>query len=283
MGAAPYILPESWSGETFNPPLPLDINTIEAAIVARLKLAVGNVVAVEHFPDKQIMHYRLTHQIGAVLVIYEGADYGEIDNTEFVAQIRTMRFGVGVVIRDLGWAYGGPPSGTSPGAYQVIEAIRQSLTGFRPNEGCDKMYPLREDFSEIDKEGGTFTYATTYATKTLAVENYVAPNFPLLVKVTAQEEGGQTTVAVPAAPMTFNGSDQIVLPYPNVSAVTVSSLSGQVYLLGIDYSLDSVNGIITRLGTGGIAAGATVNIAYSHSEIVTTIAGGGTAPTQPTN
>ena len=129
-------------------------------------------------------------ELGAVLVIYDGAEYGEIADTEYVAQLRTMRFGIGVIIRDLGWAYGGPSSGMSPGAYQVIEAIRISLTGFRPIKGCEKMYPVSEDFHEIDKEGGTFTYSTTFVTKVMAVENHVEPNFPLLVKAVAQEKGG---------------------------------------------------------------------------------------------
>ena len=62
------------------------------------------------------------------------------------------------MMRDLGWAVGGDPSGTSPGAYAIIEAIRTALTGYLI-PGCRKMYPLREKFVKRDKQGGVWIYA----------------------------------------------------------------------------------------------------------------------------
>ena len=67
------VLDSSWIGQNFSPPTPLDIATIEGAIVARLR-SVLNAVEVVHFPDDP-KNYRLTHRTGAALVVYRGATY----------------------------------------------------------------------------------------------------------------------------------------------------------------------------------------------------------------
>jgi len=95
------VLDSPYTGQTFTPPTPLDIATIEAAIVAQLAAAIGNLVEVTHFPDKPEA-YELHHRIGVAMVIYMGGDYGEILDIYNVAQERTMEFGVGLRIRDLG-------------------------------------------------------------------------------------------------------------------------------------------------------------------------------------
>src|SRR5581483_666608 len=97
------------------------------------------------------------------------------------------------------------------------------------------------------------------------------------------EEGNITSIPVPSSNYTFNGSNQIALAKQNISAVTVTSLSGLTYVVGTDYSVDNVNGIINRITTGGIPAAATVKVAYSYAEIVEAIASGGSAPTAPSN
>jgi Gp37 protein len=145
------VLDSPWGGTTFTPTAPLDIAAIETAIVAQLKAEIGNIVEVTHFPDKPEA-YELRHRIGVAMVIYTGGDYGEIMDIGNIAQERTMEFTVGLRIRDLGWAFGGPPSGTSPGAYQVLEGIRVALTGFQPSTGCTKMRPVRERFVDRDKQ-----------------------------------------------------------------------------------------------------------------------------------
>jgi len=218
-----------------------------------------------------------------VMVIYLGSEYSNVIDIGNIAQERTLEFEVGLRIRDLGWAFGGPPSGTSPGAYQVLEAIRGTLTGFQPNTGCTRMRPLRERFVERDRQGGVWVYAITFQTHTLAVENYPAPNFPLFVRGTAQEEGGQTTVAVTAAVYSFV-TDSISFNVGNVSAVLVQSADrSQTYTLGTDYAADRVNGIVTRLLSGAIAPGATVAISYAYGDVVTASASGGSAPLWPQN
>ena len=116
------------------------------------------------------------------------------------------------------------------------------------------------------------------------MQNWTDPVVPLLSKATFNEAGGVTSTAAPTAPMTFNGLGNIVLGQQNVSAVVVSNTSsGAVYVLGTDYTLDAVNGIITRLASGGIAPGATVNVSYTYADVVTALASGANQPTAPTN
>ena len=278
------VLDSPYTGQTFTPPTPLDIATIEAAIVAQLAAAIGNLVEVTHFPDKPEA-YELHHRIGVAMVIYMGGDYGEILDIYNVAQERTMEFGVGLRIRDLGWAYGGPPSGTSPGAYQVLESIRVALTGFQPNTGCTKMKPLRERFIDRDKQGGVWVYEMVFATRTMAVEAYQPPAFPLFIHGTAREEEGVTTIPVGVALLTFSGNPNVVtLGQGNISAVIMmSSNLTTTYVNGTDYTVDIVNGVITRLTTGAIANNATVAVSYSYSDVVTALASGGSVPFAPNN
>lgn len=277
-------LDSPWTGQTFDPATALDIAAVEAAIVAQLQAAIGNLVEVRHFPDKPEA-YEMRHRIGVAMVIYMGGDYGDILDTGHVAQERTMEFAVGVRIRDLGWAFGGPPSGTSPGAYQVLEGIRMALTGFQPNTGCTKMRPMRERFLDRDKQGGVWVYEMVFATRTVAVENFQPPTFPLFIHGTALEEGGVTTMQVGVALLTFSGNPgTISLPQGNLSAVMVKNQAlTTTYTEGADYSVDYVNGVITRIASGAIASNATVAASYGYSEVVTVLASGGSVPFAPNN
>src|SRR5208282_6068971 len=125
-------LPQSWTGQTFDPPVALDIATLEGAILAQLKNAAaqeGNVLAkmrLEHFPDRPDA-FRLANAMGAVLVRYHGTTYGPNLDTFAVVQEKKLTFEIAVIARDLGWAYGGPASGTAPGAYAIMEAVRAAL------------------------------------------------------------------------------------------------------------------------------------------------------------
>ncbi len=273
MGA---MLDTPWSGQTFSPPTAIDIATVENAIVTQLRASVGAQVEVARFPDSP-ESYRLTHRIGAALVTYRGATYGELRDMGAIIQERQLEFEVNVVVRDLGWAVGADPGGTSPGGYAILEAIRTALTGFQI-PGARKMFPLRERFIERDRQGGVWIYAITFALVTVAVESSSAPGFPLFVKGIADETGGETAITVGAAPYTFSAQNVIQLPNGNVIAITVSSLSGAAYSQGTDFTLDAANGIVTRLSSGAIAAGATVSVAYSYGETATAVAGEG-APT----
>lgn len=275
------MLDAPWLGEFFSPPTPLDIASIENAIVAQLRALIGS-VEVAHYPDRP-ESYRLTHRVGAALVVFRGSEYGKPLASDEIVQKRTLRFEVDLVMRDLGWGYGGDLSGGAPGAYAMLEAVRAALTGFAP-PGCKKAYPVREGFVARDPQGGVWIYQMTFELPTLAVENLPVSAYPTLSTVLALEKGGVTTVAVAGSPFTFDATGEIRLPYRNVSGVVVSNpLGGAVYVAGRDYALDAVKGFIAQVAGGAIAAGATVEVAYSYAETVTAVAGGGNAPTAPTN
>src|SRR6266436_9167951 len=132
MAEAPITVDSPWGGTTYNPATPLDITTIESAIVAQLKAAIGNAVDVAHFPDKP-EHYRMTHRVGAVLVVYGGSEYGDVELIDYVRPGADARiFGDGDDARPrLGVRR--PAGRPDPGAYSILEAVRVALTGFQPN------------------------------------------------------------------------------------------------------------------------------------------------------
>src|SRR5579883_507865 len=270
-----------WDGTTYNPPTPLDIATIENAILGQLQAQIGT-IEITHYPDRPET-YRLTHRIGAALVRYDGGTYGKLIDTGAVVQTRKLRFAIQLLVRDLGWSVGGDATGAMPGAYALLEGIRSALTGFQIG-GCSKMYPVRERFIERDREGGVWVYESVFALTTAAVEPSTVENFPLFVSGLALEEGGQTGVAVAAAAYNWNSSMEIQLPQQNIANVIVASIpAGTVYVLNRDYTVDNVNGIISWLATGTIPAGAPVSVAYSYGDVVMVSASGGSAPTAPSN
>jgi hypothetical protein len=273
------MLDAPWNGVTFTPPTAIDIATIEDAIVNQLRSQISS-IEIAHYPDSPET-WRLTHRVGAALVKYNGAWYGELLDTAAIVQERKLEFEIAIMMRDLGWAVGGDASGPSPGAYAIIESIRTTLTGYLI-PGCRKMYPVREKFVERDKQGGVWTYASTFALSTVTVEGSgsLPDDFPLFIKGIALEEGGQTSITVGAAAYTFNSSRQIQLPQGNVFAVSITGPGGGWPLIqGTDYSVDRANGIVTAIPGGAITAGETVQIAYTYAELAIATAG----QSEPTN
>jgi Gp37 protein len=272
MGA---MLDAPWTGTVFTPPTAIDIATIEDAIVDQLQSQIFS-IEIAHYPDSPET-WRLTHRVGAALVKYNGAQYGALLGTAAIIQERKLEFEIAIMMRDLGWAVGGDPSGASPGAYAIIESVRAALTGYLI-PGCRKMYPLREKFVKRDKQGGVWTYASTFALSTVAVEESHTEDFPLFIKGVVMEENNLTSISVVPAAFTFNSSLQIQLPQGNVFAVVVTAPGGATLIQGIDYSVDRANGIIAALAGGAISMGETVQIAYAYADEVIATAGQ-TAPT----
>jgi len=274
-------LDSPWVGQTFAPPTPLDIATLESAIAAQLRAQV-TAIEIAQFPDKPAA-YRLTHRIGAALVAWRGATYGALIDTAAVVQARRLEFEIILLVRDLGWSFGADPSGPNPGAYALLEAIRAALTGLQL-PGCRKLFPLREQFLGRDPQGAVWTWSALYALETMALEASTQDNFPLFIKGIALEDGGQTARVATQAAYTFNSQGVIQLPVDNVANLVITPAGGgNPYLAGTDYTLDAVNGIITRATGGAIPSGATVDVVYTYSETVTAVAGSSSSPTAPTN
>ncbi len=259
------MLEGSWSGLEYRPPTALDIATIEAAMLDELRSKLAG-VEVARFPDRPDA-YRLTHRVGAALVIYRGASYGEQLDTEIVAQERKLEFEVMVMVRDLGWNTGGASGGAGPGAYEILEAVRVALTGFTV-AGARKMHPVKERFVERDKQGGVWIYGITFALRTIAVEAPRETVSPLFIHGTMLESGGQTVVTLGAAPYLFDSSGVIQLPRGNIVALSAVTQGGAPLSEGIDYSVDEVNGVVRALTGGAVGAGDTIQISFSYAERV---------------
>ncbi len=265
-----------WVGAVFAPPTAIDIATIEDAIVSQLRSQISS-IEITHYPDSPET-WRMTHRVGAALVMYKGAQYGELLDTVAVIQERKLEFEIAVMMRDLGWAVGGDASGPSPGAYAIIEGIRAALTGYQI-AGCRKMYPVREKFLKRDKQGGVWTYASTFAVSTVAVEGAPPQDFPLFIKGIALEEGEETTITVDAAAYTFNSNLQVQLPHGNVFAMSITGPGGAALVEGTDFSVDRADGIVTAISGGAISANETVQIAYAYAEVAIATTG----QSEPTN
>jgi hypothetical protein len=270
------MLDAAWNGLVFTPPTAIDIATIEDAIVSQLQTQI-NTIEIAHYPDRPET-WRMTHRVGAALVMYKGAQYGELLDTSAIIQERKLEFEISLMMRDLGWAVGGDAAGPSPGAYAIIEGIRTALTGFEV-PGCRKMYPVREKFVKRDKQGGVWTYSSSFELSTVAVEASQPDDFPLFTKGIALEEGGQTSVTLGAVAYTFNSNLQVQLPQGNVFAVSITAPGGAVLIQGTDYSIDRADGIVTAIPGGAISARETVQIAYSYAEEAIATAG----QNEPTN
>ncbi|HUO06574.1 MAG TPA: Gp37 family protein [Candidatus Binataceae bacterium] len=256
-------LDTAWAGSEFSPPTPIDIATIENALLTRLRSQITTVEII-HYPD-QPESWRMTHRIGAILVRYAGAKYGTQLDTAAVIQERELRFELFVMMRDLGWGVGGDPGGTSPGAYAMIEAVRAALTGFIV-PGCRKLYPLSEEFSERDKQGGVWTYRIFFALSTVAVEPSTIDEFPLFVRGVVMDEAGQTAITVGPSSYTFDTSGNIQLPHGNVFALAVTGPGNVTLIQSRDYSVDRADGIISIVSGGSASAGETVQVTYSYAD-----------------
>ncbi len=265
-----------WNGLVFTPPSAIDIATIEDSIVTQLRSQISS-IEITHYPDRPET-WRMTHRVGAALVMYKGAHYGDLLDTAATIQERKLEFEISIMMRDLGWAVGGEAAGPSPGAYAIIEAVRTALTGFEV-PGCRKMFPVSEKFVKRDKQGGVWTYASTFALSTVAVEGSQADDFPFFTKGIALEEGGESTLTVGASAYSFNSNLQVQLPHGNAFAVSVTGPGNAQLIEGADFSVDRANGIVIAIPGGVISAGETVQIAYSYADGAIATAG----QTEPTN
>src|SRR5258708_14564476 len=114
------MLDAPWNGVVFAPPTAIDIATIQEAIVTQLRSQISS-IEIAHYPDKPET-WRMTHRVGAALVMYKSAEYGDLHDTAAIIQQRKLEFEISIMMRDLGWAVG------NPRAYTIIEAIRTALT-----------------------------------------------------------------------------------------------------------------------------------------------------------
>jgi hypothetical protein len=300
-----------WAGQTFSPPLSTGLGAVEQALVDRLRCfardALGSTeplvvraatalrqVGIDHFPDNPDT-FRLVNQVGQVLVCFNSAQGSHHDPLAIdeVVQRRALKWDFVVIVRDLGWAYGSQPSGTSPGAYALLDALRLALTGYEI-PGFSKLVWQHEKFmkrttAQAAANPGVWMWEMQFAHVTGLVEFDFARPFPIWTRSDFQERADLTTVMVPASAYTFDATGAIQLPYANVNAVVVTdpgAPDAPAFAERTDYTVDRAHGLILAVPGGDLAAGDTVNVGFGYAEISSALApsiGGGPDPTAPTN
>ena len=146
---------------------------IVVAIKGRLAAKLPG-LAVEYFPDRPD-EYRLNHPKGALLVSYLGSRFGDVADIEIVAQERTAKFSVTVLLRQLNG---------NGGAIDVLDQVRLAVAGFRPPD-CRKVWIVGERY--LGESTGIWQYAVDFATETMLVEDADVGLEPLLTNVDYEE------------------------------------------------------------------------------------------------
>lgn len=171
------------------------ISPIEDSIIKRLKDKTLQRVLVESYPDNPET-YEPTHAIGALLVRYSEADYGDTKDTSLVVQERDMQFEVTMAMWSL--------RGKQGGIYAYMEAVRIALTGFFPPNCIIKLRPVNEGFvgrgaGLKSKTRRLWQYQITFRTQTMNVETVEEEQGPLLQLITAINATTHHTLEVPEA------------------------------------------------------------------------------------
>lgn len=169
------------------------ISPIEDSIIKRLEIKTSKRVLVEPYPDNPEI-YEPTHPVGALLVRYAEADYGDTKDTALVIQDRDMLFEITLAMWSL--------RGKQGGIYAYLEAVRIGLTGFKPPNCILKLTPVNEGFVNRSvglksKNRRLWQYQITFRTRTLNIEVPEEEQAPLLTRITALDEQLNQTTEVP--------------------------------------------------------------------------------------
>jgi hypothetical protein len=134
----------------------VNIERIESEIVNKLRSDISG-LSIEAYPDSP-SNYHVRHPKGAVLVHYSGSRFQPSVYDEFIAQIQQITFDIILIVRSLRG---------NGGAYEVMDQIRESLTGFVMTD-ISKFQPTEEEF--ITEENGIWQYGMRFSAKTKHLE-----------------------------------------------------------------------------------------------------------------
>ena len=143
------------------------------AMVERLHRKLPALV-VEYFPERPA-DYRLNHPRGALLVSYAGSQFGDTVDVTYVAQPRTVKLSITVILRQL--------NGRG-GAIDVLDLVRQAVVGFRLPD-CRKARAVSEKF--LGETAGLWQYAVDFSAEAMQVEDTEGESGPLLTEVIYEE------------------------------------------------------------------------------------------------
>lgn len=136
----------------------MNIRAIENSIIMKLKTSFPEVL-VQGFPDKP-SEFILLHPVGALLVHYQGGNYTNSNALSFVSQSNKKEFSITVVTRNLR---------ENEGAYEYIDKVKETLTGFKPYE-CSELIPTKDFF--ISENSGIWQYGINFTTTALNIQNF---------------------------------------------------------------------------------------------------------------
>ncbi|WP_440217248.1 Gp37 family protein [Chromobacterium piscinae] len=143
------------------------------ALVARLQARLPGLL-VEYFPERPA-EYRLNHPAGALLVSYLGSQFAAPVDAGIVAQPRTLKLSVTVVLRQL--------NGRT-GAVAVLDDVRRALVGYRLPD-CRALQAAGERF--LGQNSNLWQYATDFTALAMQVEEDDANADPRLSQVNHEE------------------------------------------------------------------------------------------------
>ena len=110
----------------------MNIRHIETAIIEKLKSDFPEILVIG-FPDKP-SEFILLHQVGALLVHYQGGNYTNTQALSYITQDAQKEFSITIVTRNLR---------NNNGAYDYLEKVKSALSGFKIDE-CSLLYPVKD-------------------------------------------------------------------------------------------------------------------------------------------
>lgn len=132
------------------------VKNAEDLLLAALTTALPE-FAVEAFPERPA-DYSLLHPLGAVLVQYDGSTFGANQLNGAVAQPRSLRFVVVVIMRNLR---------DQSGCYDVLSRITQALASLRSPHLVAGATQLSESF--LSEAQGVWMYAQVWEFRSVNV------------------------------------------------------------------------------------------------------------------
>ena len=138
----------------------MDTNKILEDVKDHLSKRITDVV-IEMFPDEP-EKYRLNHPNGAVLISYQGSQYGAAEDITFVNQSRNIELSLTIVSRSQ-W--------NEQGAIASLDQVRNAMAGFTA-KNCKKATLKSEQFLGVD--AGLWTYQMLVTLPTFNIQHDVA-------------------------------------------------------------------------------------------------------------
>ena len=136
----------------------MNIKNIENSIIEKLKADFPEILVIG-FPDKP-SEFILLHQIGALLVHYQGGNYSNTQALSYITQDAQKEFSITIVTRNLRG---------NAGAYDYLDKVKASLSGFKIDE-CSLLYPVKDFF--ISENAGIWQYGINFSLKTQNIQIY---------------------------------------------------------------------------------------------------------------